>query len=65
VKPRLLPRLAVLALAVLALGACRAEERDRALKIEKGVYLGKKDTALKPEVEAALAQRVLFQRAPD
>ena len=43
------------------LGACRMDERDRPLTHEKGVYSGKKGTALTPEQQQQLRRRNRLQ----
>jgi len=45
-----------------ALGGCREEEENRALKTQKGVYEGPSDTALTPEQQRSLRQRGMNQR---
>lgn len=57
-------RVTVLICAVLAsafLSACRANEQNRVLFHEKGVYLGAKDTPISKATLARLRQRVSLQ----
>ena len=49
--------LAALTGVILALSACDPAEQDRITRYEKGVYLGKPDTALKEDQVRALRQR--------
>lgn len=51
----------VIALAVLALGACRAEEQGRVFEFEPGVYKGKADQKIPEEVLAAARARAAKQ----
>jgi len=49
------------ALAVLALAGCRAEEQGRLLEYKPGVYLGKPDTQLSEAQLRTLRHRSLLQ----
>ena len=52
---------AMVALAVLALGGCRAEEQGRLINYQPGVYKGKPDTQLTEKQRRTLRQRTVFQ----
>ena len=47
----------VVAVAALALAACRAEEQGRLTRYKPGVYLGQKDTQLTKAQEEQLRER--------
>ena len=51
----------VVAVAALALAACRAEEQGRLTRYKPGVYLGQKDTQLTKAQEEQLRQRAAQQ----
>lgn len=51
----------VVAVAALALAACRAEEQGRITRYKPGVYLGQKDTQLTQAQEEQLRERTLGQ----
>ena len=48
--------------AALVLGACREEEQNRTLNLDKGVYQGAVDTPLAEEERQVLRQRARNQR---
>lgn len=50
-----------IALTTLSISACRESEQGRVLMYKQGVYQGKKDTALKADVLAALHRRASLQ----
>ncbi len=50
-----------LALAVVVLGGCRAEEQGRVINYEPGVYKGKPDTQLSEVQRRTLRQRTVHQ----
>ena len=54
--------LALAALSVLALGACREEEQDRILMQQKGVYQGQADEPLTEEQLRELRFRASHQK---
>ena len=54
--------LALAMAAVLVLGACREEEQNRTLNLDKGAYQGAVDTPLADEQRQALRQRARNQR---
>ncbi|MEK9673385.1 MAG: hypothetical protein VW268_12940 [Rhodospirillaceae bacterium] len=58
---RFIRPLGVVALAALALTACRAEEQNRMVRYEPGVYKGKADTHLTDENLDALRARARLQ----
>jgi len=51
----------VVALAVVVLGGCRAEEQGRLINYEPGVYKGKPDDQLNDQQVRALRQRSAYQ----
>lgn len=51
----------ILAIALLALAGCRAEEQGRVTNYEPGVYKGKPDTALNEVQRKTLRQRTIHQ----
>lgn len=54
--------LAAVALAALALGACREEEQDRILRFKPGVYLGAQPTLVPADKKQALVDRTKTQQ---
>lgn len=54
-------RLAVLAVFVVALTGCIAEERGHDVKLRKGGYTGQADTPISAEARAKLNDRIAFQ----
>ncbi len=56
--------LALVVAALLVLGACRQEEQNRTLNLEKGTYQGAEDTPLAEEERQILRQRARNQRGP-
>jgi hypothetical protein len=51
----------VVAMAALALAACRAEEQGRLTRYKPGVYLGQKDAQLSKTQEEQLRERAAQQ----
>jgi hypothetical protein len=60
-KARVAKTFGVVALAAIALTACRAEEQGRMIKYEPGVYKGKPDTQLSDSQLEALRERTRSQ----
>ena len=58
---RLMKSLGVVAMAAVALTACRAEEQGRMINYEPGVYKGKPDTKLTAERLDQLRARTISQ----
>lgn len=52
---------ATVAVAALALAACRAEEQGRLTRYKPGIYLGQKDTQLTKAQEEQLRERAAQQ----
>lgn len=48
-------------MAVIVLAGCNADERGHAVKLDKGGYAGKADTALSDATREALRSRALWQ----
>ena len=61
-RARLPLLLGCLLVAGLAISGCRKEEQNRALKFEKGTYLGKASQQLTSEQLAELRHRAQAQR---
>ena len=51
----------VIAVSVVVLAGCRAEEQGRVTEYQAGVYLGKKDTQLSKAQVRDLGRRSLYQ----
>lgn len=58
-KNMMLPALALVAVTIVA--GCRAEEQNRVVRFEPGVYKGKADQEVAPEVAATLRDRAILQ----
>jgi hypothetical protein len=54
--------LAAIALAALALGACRDEEQNRVLRFKPGIYQGAAPTPVPADKKQALVDRVKTQQ---
>ena len=50
-------------ISTILMSSCRQEEQNRVLNYEKGVYLGKKDTALSKKLVTKLRMHTSRQRS--
>jgi hypothetical protein len=50
-------------ISTILMSSCRQEEQNRVLNYEKGVYLGKKDTALSEKIVTKLRMHTSRQRS--
>ena len=50
-------------ISTILISSCRQEEQNRVLNYEKGVYLGKKDTALSEKLVTKLRMHTSRQRS--
>lgn len=55
-----MPAVAMALAVAVALAGCRADEQDRPVALEKGVYQGQKDTTLTEEQRRELRERTLL-----
>ena len=55
--------LILFAISTIFISSCRQEEQNRVLNYEKGVYLGKKDTALSEKLVTKLRMHTSRQRS--